>query len=334
LTLNFDPKKIFALINEYRNPTNNQKPLSFNQIFKKLKRLEVLPSTWKDFHSLQKWFNRHRNHEFKYHWLGSIIKPILNDFYVDEKTRFLLYFQDKTKEEQTEFLRWIGKYFVYRGIHEHNVSTKIVEAFKELGWLNELNLENIMPIEFKNQEIVEKIKYQEQKLDSVNKEIKEDLLLSILNELGINSELEFRHHWFELKGKDSKVNFVNSIAEKFMYKGTPAHDICSKIVKGFNEIGWLNENTVREFCPDQFKDREMASRKLGKTFHKMGKDTKQDKNIKKIAKEKFNELEKEKYQLENEISRLEKKIIEKESQKSGIKSKIKNMFKKKEKKSK
>lgn len=131
---------------------------------------------------------------------------------------------------------------------------------------------------------------------------------------GIDPVMEYlfaRGH-FDMQKKASREErrvLVIDMATRLMKQGKPAPECCSEIVKLCEKQGISNENSIREVCPRSFKDQEHAERKLNKTFEKAGRDTMETKKLKKVAGEKFKELEDKKILLETENTKLQKENI-------------------------
>jgi len=117
---------------------------------------------------------------------------------------------------------------------------------------------------------------------------------------------------FDMQKKASKSEravWAKDMCEMFMREGTPAHECCKKLVEKCKGQGISNENSIREVCAPEFKDKEMMSRKMGKTFESKGKDTIEVKKMKKVAGEKFVDIEAKKLKLESENTQLQKEVI-------------------------
>ncbi len=117
---------------------------------------------------------------------------------------------------------------------------------------------------------------------------------------------------FDMQKKASKSEravWAKDMCEMFMKEGTPPHECCKKLVEKCKQQGISNENSIREVCSAEFKDKEMMSRKMGKTFESKGMDTKEIKKLKKVAGEKFVDMESRKLKLESENTQLQKEII-------------------------
>jgi len=126
------------------------------------------------------------------------------------------------------------------------------------------------------------------------------------------AEYYFAKGHFDMQKKASRGErsvWVVDMCQLFMDEGTPAPDCCNKLVHLCDEQGISNENSIREVCPPHFKDKEMMGRKLGKTFEKKGEDTKEVKKFKKVAGEKFHQLEALKIKLETDNTQLTKENI-------------------------
>lgn len=125
-------------------------------------------------------------------------------------------------------------------------------------------------------------------------------------------EYFFARGHFDMQKKASREErrvLVVDMATRLMKQGKPAPECCNEIVKLCHKQGISNENAIREVCPRQFKDQEHAERKLNKTFEKAGRDTKETVKLKKVAGEKFKELEDKKILLETENTKLQKENI-------------------------
>ncbi len=118
---------------------------------------------------------------------------------------------------------------------------------------------------------------------------------------------------FDMQKKASREErrvLVVDMATRLMKRGQPAPECCTEIVKIMEKQGISNENSIREVCPREFKDQEHAERKLGKTFEKADRDTKETMKFKKVAGEKFKAMEDKKILLENENTKLQKENID------------------------
>ncbi len=106
-----------------------------------------------------------------------------------------------------------------------------------------------------------------------------------------------------------RTEWTRNMCELGMKNGIPKADCCNWVVQLANAQGISNENSIREVCEEQFKNKEMSKRKLDKTFESKGKETKEIKKLKKVAGEKFVEMEAKKLRLETDNTQLQKEII-------------------------
>lgn len=102
------------------------------------------------------------------------------------------------------------------------------------------------------------------------------------------------------------VRNMNTLAMK---QGIPKADCCNWTVQIARSQGISGESSIREVCDTEFKNKEMANRKKDKTFESSGKDTKEIKKLKKVAGEKYIDLEATKKRIETENTQLQKEII-------------------------
>jgi len=109
--------------------------------------------------------------------------------------------------------------------------------------------------------------------------------------------------------KGERTVWVRNMCELEMKMGTPVTEVCDHVVKKAKSEGISNENSIREVCEEKFKNVEMSSRKKDKTFESKGIDTKEIKKLKKVAGEKYQEMESKKLKLETENHQLQKEII-------------------------
>jgi len=118
---------------------------------------------------------------------------------------------------------------------------------------------------------------------------------------------------FDMQKKASREErrvLVIDMATRLMKKGKPAPECCSEIIKIMEKQGISNENSIREVCPRDFKDQERAERKEGKTFEKAGRDTKEVVKLKKVAGEKYKDMEDKKILLETENTKMQRENID------------------------
>lgn len=131
---------------------------------------------------------------------------------------------------------------------------------------------------------------------------------------GVDPVMEYylaRGH-FDMQKKasrDERRVLVIDMVTRLMKKGTPAPQCCNEVVKICEKQGISNENSIRDVCPTDFKDKEHADRKQGKTFEKAGRDTKEVSKLKKVAGEKYKEMEDQKVKLEMECTTFQKENI-------------------------
>jgi len=136
----------------------------------------------------------------------------------------------------------------------------------------------------------------------------------IYEKKGVDPVMEYyiaRGH-FDMQKKasrDERRVLVLDMATRLMKKGTPAPQCCNEIIKICDNQGISNENSIRDVCPKDFKDKEHADRKAGKTFEKAGRDTKEVVKLKKVAGEKYKDIEDKKILLETENTKLQKENI-------------------------
>lgn len=109
--------------------------------------------------------------------------------------------------------------------------------------------------------------------------------------------------------KGERTVWARNMCELGMKNGIPVSDCCNWVVKLAKEQGISNENSIREVCEEKFKNVEMRNRKQDKTFESKGKDTKEIKKLKKVAGEKYQDMESTKLKLENDNTQLQKEII-------------------------
>ena len=110
--------------------------------------------------------------------------------------------------------------------------------------------------------------------------------------------------------KEERKVWVNDMCEHAMKSlGLPPQECCTWVIQQARIQGISNEKSIRDVCPKEFKDPSHVLVKEGKTFAKTGKDTKEIKKLKKVAGEKFVELEATKLRLETENVKLEKENI-------------------------
>jgi len=109
--------------------------------------------------------------------------------------------------------------------------------------------------------------------------------------------------------KGERTVWVRNMCEIGMKSGEGISDICNWVVKKARSEGISNENSIREVCEGKFKDVEMSKRKQDKTFEAKGIDTKEVKKMKKVAGEKYQEMEASKLKFETENHQLQKEMI-------------------------
>jgi len=117
---------------------------------------------------------------------------------------------------------------------------------------------------------------------------------------------------FDMQKKATKAErevWTKNMCVLGMKKGIPKSDCCNWVVQLAKGQGISNENSIREACEDEFKNKEMANRKLAKTFESKGKDTKEVKKLKKVAGEKYQMMEAQKLKLETENHQLQSQVI-------------------------
>lgn len=117
---------------------------------------------------------------------------------------------------------------------------------------------------------------------------------------------------FDMQKKASREErrvLVVDMATRLMRQGKPAPQCCNEIVKIMDKQGISNENSIRDVCPKEFKDQEHAGRKEGKTFEKSGRDTKEVVKLKKVAGEKYQQMEGQKVKLEMQYTNVQKENI-------------------------
>jgi len=117
---------------------------------------------------------------------------------------------------------------------------------------------------------------------------------------------------FDMQKKATKMErtvWTRNMCELGMKSGIGKADCCNWVVQLATAQGISNENSIREVCDEQFKNKEMSKRKLDKTFESKGIDTKEIKKLKKVAGEKFVEMEAKKLKLETENTQYQKEII-------------------------
>lgn len=131
---------------------------------------------------------------------------------------------------------------------------------------------------------------------------------------GVDPVMEYylaRGH-FDMQKKASREErrvVVLDMVTRLLKKGMPAPQCCNEVVKICDAQGISNENSIREVCPREFKDRDHSDRKEGKTFEKAGRETKETVKLKKVAGEKFKELEDTKIKLEMDYTQIQKENI-------------------------
>ncbi|MCP6727147.1 MAG: hypothetical protein KJI69_03925 [Patescibacteria group bacterium] len=109
--------------------------------------------------------------------------------------------------------------------------------------------------------------------------------------------------------KGERTVWTRNMCVLGMKNGISKADCCNWVVQLANAQGISNENSIREVCDEQFKNKEMSKRKLDKTFESKGIDTKEIKKLKKVAGEKYVEMEAKKLRLETENTQYQKEIL-------------------------
>ena len=110
--------------------------------------------------------------------------------------------------------------------------------------------------------------------------------------------------------KEERTIWVYDMCEHAMKTlGIPPQECCSWVIQQARIQGISNERSIFDACPTEFKNKKQAENREGKTWEKSGKETKEVKKLKKVAGEKFVELEATKLRLETENVKLEKENI-------------------------
>jgi len=110
--------------------------------------------------------------------------------------------------------------------------------------------------------------------------------------------------------REERAVWVNNMCEHAMKTlGLQADKCCEWVVDRANEQGISSGTSIREVAEKRFKDPKQMLRKEGKTFESAGKDTLEVKKFKKVAGEKYVELEAVKLRLETENTTLQKENI-------------------------
>lgn len=126
-------------------------------------------------------------------------------------------------------------------------------------------------------------------------------------------EYYFAKGHFDMQKKASKEEravWVNDMCEHAMKSlGLDADKCCEYVVEQAEKQGISSGKSIREVCPKEFKNKMAVLSKEGKTFEKKGQDTKEVKKFKKVAGEKYVELEAEKLRLLTENTKLERETI-------------------------
>lgn len=71
-----------------------------------------------------------------------------------------------------------------------------------------------------------------------------------------------------------KSQFFDWLSVPYLHKDIHISDVCNSITKDFEKLGLLNEVTIRMYMPNKFKNPDMQTRKLGKTFQVTGRKQK------------------------------------------------------------
>jgi len=117
---------------------------------------------------------------------------------------------------------------------------------------------------------------------------------------------------FDMQKKATKMErtvWTRNMCVLGMKSGIGKADCCNWVVQLANSQGISNENSIREVCEEQFKNKEMSKRKLDKTFESKGIDTKEIKKLKKVAGEKYADMEALKLRMETENTQYQKEIL-------------------------
>lgn len=280
-----DSGNLEKLLVKYRFPNGiSDSSISYKDMYKKMKLDNTLPTTWKSPFSIAKFMERHEisSGGYKSDWLTRIIIPILDNVEIDIKARFHIFWSRLNEDEKKEFFRTIGNLILFTGINKSQVCAEIVNNFKDKGFLHTDILRKYVADEFKNTQTQER-RYstrKKPKSNIINSEVnsaRHELIQKVLKELGVNSRGEFKVLWFDMHDKKEREEFIRKICHKLLNKGIAVTSICSLISNGLAEMGWLNENSLRFYCPNEFKDQEHAERKIGKTFEVSGRKRKDEK---------------------------------------------------------
>lgn len=266
------------LVMKYRYPNGIKGvQVSYKMIFKNMKEDNTLPENWKYPSTLAKFFQRHNliSEKQSTDQILSIIRPMLYKVEIDIRARFHVFWLRLKEHERSEFIKTIISILRFNGIEKENTYSYLVKNFEANGFLDSNTITKYIRYDLDSIDIQRKANNEIiTKTENAIYE-KREIMKSVFDELGFYTKYEFENHWDNLKTHDEKVKFISLICHEVLKKGVSATDVCSVISTGCQGLDYLNENYVRLYCPQLFKNQERVERKLGKTFIKSRSDTKE-----------------------------------------------------------
>ncbi len=105
----------------------------------------------------------------------------------------------------------------------------------------------------------------------------ENYLMEILNifirSIKVTEKDKF-HIFFSNINEIRRHEFMDWLGNAILWSGVPKDKVSEVLSKKFEQMGFMSAVEVRRYMPDNFKNKDMQKRKLGKTFEYTGKKTK------------------------------------------------------------
>lgn len=328
-------KELYELIIKTRFPDGlSGKVVKFDKVYSKLLKMKKIPKYWESSKTLQNFFyqmdaifnegkpirqNSENKHTVRLNYSEQYGKKELLQLIIryrypngidGDKRSYFEIFSNMQKEGVLP-RSWNNPATLHKFMRR-SIQTGIIP----IDWDSPMNIKKILSEEFKKNTKVEIDNGVIEKTEKITShhELK-GYIYSMMTGISFSIIEIFEAYWIKLT-RDQKKEFMNKIIEEHMKKGIAINEICSVIVKEFKEIGILNDNTIRLYIDDKYKDEFHRSVKIGKTFKASGRETTEDKKLKEIGGKKLFELERKQTELEIENIKMQKEILDLKEKKS------------------
>ena len=246
-------------------------------------------------------------------------RRIPSNFIVKEKEKKLLYDRIMAIKRQYAFFP--------EGVRKELSYQEVFDKMKELS---------ILPKSWNDSATIQKFltRYNSRNeldfipFEAIGEEVKGNYFIKIIRsyldrvKIGDNEKMKI---FWSTSTDEERRGFLIDLAENCIKEGISVSDVSQYICNRLNnELGYLSDDTIREYLPQKFKNQTKVWAKEGITFEKTGQETKEIKKLKYIAGKKYEKMERDLLKCKKEKIELELKFL-----KDELKSKSKSELRRK-----